>query len=52
MRVRPYFVCNMVAPAVFTEIELHSVRLLSFDSVAGFLRDIAMHYNSAQVAET
>ncbi len=30
-------------PAIFTEIELHSIRLLSFDSVAGFLRDIAMH---------
>jgi hypothetical protein len=30
-------------PRVTTEIELYSVRLLSFDSIAGFLRDIAMH---------
>jgi hypothetical protein len=34
---------STAGPAVRTEIQLEWVRLLSFESVSGFLRDIAMH---------
>jgi hypothetical protein len=43
LEIHPYIHYSAENPNVVTEIELHSVRLLSYESVAGFLSSIAMH---------
>jgi hypothetical protein len=43
LEIRPQYGYSAATPQLFTEIALYQVRLLGFDSIAGFLHDIAMH---------
>jgi hypothetical protein len=43
LEIRPGPDYSAETPALFTEINLDCVRLLDFDSVTSFLREIAMH---------
>jgi hypothetical protein len=43
VEISPRYGYSTATPKVFTEIALYQVRLLSFDSIAGFLHGIEMH---------
>jgi hypothetical protein len=43
LEIRPGYPDDAAIPEVITEVELHSVRLLSYDTIADFLSAIAMY---------